>query len=304
MKKIFAFLLISVALTATAQVPNQISKSYVSDYTGTLTAEQLMDLNKTIYALDTNSTVQIAIVLVNEIPSNTTIEDYALNIGREWGVGNGGNGIVYVAALQQHKQRLEIGTHLEGTITDVDALHITDNIKPYFKANDFYGGLKNMLKEINEEVNPNIQEQKAYTQEAHSKEDNPAGAAALIFLCLGVVGVAVWFFIDNANEKRRRIREEEEAADLNEKRLKERATLLKQQQSAGRTLRSSSAPPVFVPMAPEPKKEEPKRSSSDDDDNNYKPSSYTSRSSSDDNDSFGNFGGNSSFGGAGASNDW
>src|SRR5437763_13338763 len=82
-----------------AQIPKPTPGTYVNDYTGSLSVEEIRMLNEQIRSLEDKTTVQLAIVIINDLPNDMSIEDYARQIGNKWKVGVAHNGLVYVAVL-------------------------------------------------------------------------------------------------------------------------------------------------------------------------------------------------------------
>jgi uncharacterized protein len=149
MKKLLLFLsLIVWSVCATAQiekvVPDRPSPArLVNDFTNTLTAEQKVALEEKLVAYDDSTSNQVALVIV-ATTGDYPIEDVALRILRDWGVGNKGtnNGIVILVAKDDRKIRIEMGYGLEGAIPDMTAASIIDNeITPEFKQGNYYRGL-------------------------------------------------------------------------------------------------------------------------------------------------------------------
>jgi uncharacterized protein len=69
----------------------------------------------------------------------------------EWGIGkkDKDNGVLLLVAKDDHELRIEVGYGLEGTITDLEAGEIIDNIiVPRFKENDYDSGIYNGVVEI------------------------------------------------------------------------------------------------------------------------------------------------------------
>ncbi|MES2458266.1 MAG: TPM domain-containing protein [Bacteroidota bacterium] len=115
----------------------------VNDYTGTLSTAQLQQLEQKLVAFDDSTSTQIAIAIIKSA-GDYDINEYALGLGRKWGVGNAGknNGIMVVVALGDRKISIQTGYGLEGALPDVYAKRIIENeIKPRFKSGDYYGGL-------------------------------------------------------------------------------------------------------------------------------------------------------------------
>ena len=60
-----------------AQIPKPKPGTYVNDYTNSLTSEETQALNEQILQLEKQTTVQVAILLVKNLPAGMSIEDYA-----------------------------------------------------------------------------------------------------------------------------------------------------------------------------------------------------------------------------------
>lgn len=115
----------------------------VNDYTGTLTKTQVDQLEQKLVAFDDSTSTQIAIAILKSV-GDYDISEYALELGRKWGVGSKGknNGILIVVALGDRKISIQTGYGVEGALPDMYARRIIDNeIKPHFKSGDYYGGL-------------------------------------------------------------------------------------------------------------------------------------------------------------------
>jgi len=80
-----------------------------------------------------------ASIVVVTLPSlnGGEIDDFTNRLFERWGVGKAGrdNGLMFLAAMQDRKMRIEVGYGLEGAIPDATAGRIRrDVITPYFKA--------------------------------------------------------------------------------------------------------------------------------------------------------------------------
>lgn len=115
----------------------------VNDFTNTLSPDQVESLERKLVAYDDSTSNQIAIVIVASTDDYAPV-DYATKLGREWGIGNkkNNNGVLLLVAKDDHQIFIAPGYGLEGAIPDIIANSIAVNdIKPNFKANDFYRGL-------------------------------------------------------------------------------------------------------------------------------------------------------------------
>ncbi len=126
------------------QIPEKPSpQRLVNDYTHTLTDDQRMFLENKLTAFDDSTSSQIAVVIINDL-EGTDISDYALKIGRSWGVGGKdyNNGVVLLVSIGDRKINISTGYGLEGALPDITCKHIIDEeIKPNFKDKDYFRGL-------------------------------------------------------------------------------------------------------------------------------------------------------------------
>lgn len=140
---VLTLLFVLIGFTSFSQdFPSKPNK-LVNDYTNTLSASQLQELENKLVAFDDSSSTQIAIAVVKSV-GGYDINEYALELGRKWGVGRSGknNGIMIVVALGDRKISIQTGYGVEGVLPDVYAKRIIDNdIKPNFKSGNYYEGL-------------------------------------------------------------------------------------------------------------------------------------------------------------------
>lgn len=157
MKRILLFITLFIPVWVAAQSRNVVpkkpaaSEGLVLDQTKTLTPEQESALEQKLIAYDQKTSNQIAIVLIPSLDGNS-IDDVALDILREWGVGgqaNKDNGIVLLVAKNDKKVRIEVGYGLEGAVTDYTASSIIDNnLRPNFREANYYRGLTEAVDEM------------------------------------------------------------------------------------------------------------------------------------------------------------
>jgi len=155
MKRLLLFFVLFISVFVKAQVEKTIPARpnpprLVNDFTNTLTAEQVQALEQKLDAYDDSTSNQIAVVLINSLSGND-VDDYALQLGRLWGVGGKthNNGVVLLVAKEDHKISIQVGYGLEGAIPDVTAKSIIDDeLTPNFKAGDFYRGIDNATNDL------------------------------------------------------------------------------------------------------------------------------------------------------------
>jgi uncharacterized protein len=148
MKKLvfILFTFFSFAFVAAQNVlPKPNPPRLVNDAAGVLSPEQREILENKLVALDDSTSNQIAVVLIKTL-GDYAIEDYAVKLFREWGIGNKktNNGVLIIAAIDDRKVWIEVGYGLEGAIPDVVAASIYRNeIVPEFKQQNYYRGIDN-----------------------------------------------------------------------------------------------------------------------------------------------------------------
>lgn len=122
----------------------------VNDFTGTLNASEVKLLEDKLDEIDKTSSNQIAIVIINSL-DGYEIDDYALQLGQSWGIGNkkNNNGVLILISLNDRKIKIEVGRGLEAVIPDLVAADIIkEKLKPAFKQNSFYKGLDQAIDEL------------------------------------------------------------------------------------------------------------------------------------------------------------
>src|SRR5260221_6737327 len=138
-----AILLFAGLSPASGEVAVPPLSAHVTDLTGTLSAQQVQDLESRLASFERGKGSQIAVLM---LPSTQpeTIEEYSIRVADAWKIGRAriDDGVILVVAKNDRKLRVEVGRGLEGVIPDGIAKRvIAEVITPHFKANDFYGGI-------------------------------------------------------------------------------------------------------------------------------------------------------------------
>ena len=144
MKKIILTLLIFSWFLSSAQniPPAPNPPRLVNDLAHVMTADQVQELEEKLVAYDDSTSIQIAVVTI-QTTGDYAIDDYALKILRDWKVGNKktNNGVVVLAAIQDHKVFIATGYGMEGVLPDITSKEIIDEeIVPAFKDQNYYHG--------------------------------------------------------------------------------------------------------------------------------------------------------------------
>ena len=119
--------------------PNRL----VNDYTKTLSAGQVEQLERKLVSFSDTASTQIAVVLMQST-GEYDIGDYGTRLAQRWGIGtkDHDNGILLLAALGDRAVTIQTGYGVEAAVPDIIAHRIIENeIKPYFRQGDYFGGL-------------------------------------------------------------------------------------------------------------------------------------------------------------------
>ncbi|MFF2446933.1 TPM domain-containing protein [Neobacillus sp. NPDC058068] len=134
-KRIFSLLLVfftfqlcaANALAEDVQIPASTGDIYVQDFAHVLNETEKAELINLGRSLENRTTAQVAVLTVPTI-GDRTIEEFAVEAFRKYGIGNKkeNNGVLLVLAMEEHKARIEVGYGLEGRIPDGKAGRILD----------------------------------------------------------------------------------------------------------------------------------------------------------------------------------
>lgn len=119
----------------------------VNDYTGFLTSDEQVRLEQKLVKFDQETSTQIAVVIVGDL-SGYDRADYAVQLGRKWGIGQKGknNGILILIKPKTQASKGDVfiapGYGLEGVVPDAIAKKIVENeILPEFRNGNYFSGI-------------------------------------------------------------------------------------------------------------------------------------------------------------------
>ena len=115
----------------------------VVDSANLLSDATRQDLDAKLRAYDDSSGNQLVVVTVQSL-DGYEIADWGYKLGRHWGIGDRdkNTGVLLIVDVGEHKQRIEVGYGLEGTLTDALCDQIMRHVTgPRFKQADYEGGI-------------------------------------------------------------------------------------------------------------------------------------------------------------------
>ena len=113
-------------------------QGYVSDFGHVLDPGSRAQLEAYCGRIEQTTGVQMALVTIPSLDGNP-IEDVSNDLFRQWGVGKKGKdeGIMLLLAVQDHKDRIEVGYGLEPILPDGFDGGILRNIRPLLRQGDY-----------------------------------------------------------------------------------------------------------------------------------------------------------------------
>jgi len=147
--------------------PKDSEQHFVYDYTNLLTKNDSINLNIKLrrYA-DTTSTQIVIVIIPSTLGEN--INYLGAQWGEKWEIGqeDKNNGILVLLARNDRKIAINTGYGVEHLLTDALSKRIIErDIIPYFKRNDYYGGLNRGADAIFEVLNGEYQNNRSSTNE-------------------------------------------------------------------------------------------------------------------------------------------
>ncbi|KHO48280.1 MAG: hypothetical protein QT00_C0001G0294 [archaeon GW2011_AR5] len=153
MKKIMLIIILFASVAFASHLPQPTG--YVSDFAGILT--DTAGLESELRAYEQNTTIEIAVVTISNLPPDQTLFSYGVELFEEWGIGKRGedNGILVLINKENapgNRLRIELGYGIQGYITGAEAGQILDNALPYYEQGDYQLAAEIILNGLSEEL--------------------------------------------------------------------------------------------------------------------------------------------------------
>lgn len=116
----------------------------VTDFTNTLSAAEVDELERSLARFEDTTSNQIAVVMISTL-GGESIEDFALRTAELNGIGQKkrDNGVLLLIAKDDRQMRIEVGYGLEGVLPDgLCGQIIRREITPHFREADYAGGIR------------------------------------------------------------------------------------------------------------------------------------------------------------------
>lgn len=179
-------------------VPKFTQDGYVNDFAQVLNDDVKNYVISTGKTLCQKTSAQVVVVTIKSLQGES-IDDYALSILRDWGIGDKdkNNGVLLLVATDDREVKIEVGYGLEGAINDGKAGNILDiHAAGYFKSNDWNSGIKEtyaaLLSEIYKEYKMDVPQE--VTEIAGDSDSSNSGDIYFDIMVLVLIIILFIFF--------------------------------------------------------------------------------------------------------------
>jgi uncharacterized protein len=128
---------------------------HVTDLTGTLTPQQIDQLDAQLVQLEKQKGAQLVVLMIGSTRPDD-IDDYSLRVAEANKLGRKGvdDGVLLFIAKNDRQVRIEVGYGLEGAIPDAAAARIIrEYLAPKFRNNDYFGGIGDAVGALTQLIN-------------------------------------------------------------------------------------------------------------------------------------------------------
>ncbi|CAM4204930.1 TPM domain-containing protein [Zobellia nedashkovskayae] len=152
-------------VTAQYQIPDKPKEqTSVYDYINLLSAGQKQTLEQKLIHYSDSTSTQIVVAIISSTEGEN-INFLGAQWGDKWGIGQADddNGILILLARDDRRIAINTGYGVESRLTDALSRRIIDQaIVPYFKQNDYYGGLNSGSDAIFQALNGEFKEDRSF----------------------------------------------------------------------------------------------------------------------------------------------
>lgn len=164
----------------------------MSDFAGVLRPEERAEIEGYLASVERAAETQFAVVILRSLDGEP-VENVAADLYNRWGIGKAASdeGVLYLLAVQDRKQRIETGYGAEAYITDGFAGDVLRSVRPLLRQENYAGAIGSAVRQLANR----IAEAKGVTIEGRAArpqpgvvEDGPApgelvaGLIALLFV--------------------------------------------------------------------------------------------------------------------------
>jgi uncharacterized protein len=181
---------------------------FVNDYEQIFSVDQKQELEIILSDYAKTTTAEICIVSSEDFPAGDHIA--ATNLFNKWGIGSKElkNGLLIILSKTQRKYSIVPGYGLEEFLPDATLNTFTPDMKNYFRAGDYYGGVKGLIFDIKKELGDQglkfLSKQKQIKKEKRNQDikDILSTLLCIFFFVIVLGGVLYIIFIQYQKNKK------------------------------------------------------------------------------------------------------
>jgi uncharacterized protein len=187
---LFIFFCCSQTLSAQFEIPTKpkFQTSVYDDYIQLLTPSEKKDLERKLIQYSDTTSTQIVVAIISSTDGEN-INYLGTQWAHSWGIGQAkeDNGVFILLAKDDRKIAISTGYGVEHLLTDAMSRRIIEkDIIPYFKQNDYYGGLNRGADAIFEVLTGEYQG----SRQTESKGSSSIPFFMIIFIIILVIIIA------------------------------------------------------------------------------------------------------------------
>ncbi len=190
-------LLLAAAVSSRVQGPKGLKpQGYVNDFAGVLSSAAKEQLASLCAEVDEKAHAQIAVVTVKSLDGRS-IEDFSIDLATQWGIGpkKSDRGVLILLAIEDHKDRIEVGYGLEPILPDGKVGSFEREAVPYLRDRNFDAALMLMTRRVADVIASDrgvTLTGNAGLPAAAPTHEAPAGLTVLLFLGIGLLLFIGW----------------------------------------------------------------------------------------------------------------
>ncbi len=165
------------------------SHTSVYDYIGLLSETQKQNLERKLIKYSDTTSTQIVVAIINSTKGEN-INFLGAQWGEKWGIGQEkeDNGILIILAKKDRRIAINTGEGIEYLLTDALSKRIIErDIIPYFKNNDYPGGLNKGVESVFEVLNGEYQG----TRQSTSNNEFPIGFVFILIIIFIIILISI-----------------------------------------------------------------------------------------------------------------
>lgn len=188
---------VGMAGTASAAPSGGDGGIFVQDGADVLSAdtEDYVRRSNEKWEKDNKLPVQLLVVTADKTPDGKSIEDWSMSLAEKYKPGDEekDTGLVYAVAVDDHKDRLEVGYGLEDKIPDAMASQMIREAEAHYKEGDYDAGVRALVEAVGDQLYGDgwTPSEDYVSDEEMEKRQALAGMAFMLIGTIVVIGLSV-----------------------------------------------------------------------------------------------------------------